>query len=390
MINYYHILGVSPNATSAEIKSAYKSKARSFHPDKHDGDKNMEELFKQVNEAYQILSNPYKRSNHDMMLRYGEAPPANPRPAYQQYNQPRRPPQARRFYRPQVSNFRATAYAFLIAFSIALIMKTGMYISNEYEARERAELLATRRLLFDQVKSAHDQGNLGKSLHLLSDMGYFLTEEGEMQAFKESLVVEIRDKADRLFEAGAYEQAIAHYDLLQDFAVSNSITYLKKMAAAYQGMGDVGKALEVFQLMHLYGYRTTSFYLEMGQLYENGIKDLDMALNYYKIGADMASSEYEVTIGKAYPIVINASMVPALHYQIYMKVADTHLKLQQYQEAVDAVSWTKDIWPDSLIQFRIEAEAYHALGQKSNMQDAMARAKRIDPQFSIDTASIDR
>ncbi|UXX81189.1 J domain-containing protein [Reichenbachiella carrageenanivorans] len=384
MINYYHILGVSPNATAVEIKSAYKSKALSFHPDKHNGDKNMEELFKQVNEAYQILSNPYKRSNHDMMLRYGELPPSSPSPTYQQYNRPRRPPQARKFYRPQVSNFRATAYAFLIAFSIALIMKTAMYISNEYQAKERAELLAARRLLFDQVKAAHDQGNLGKSLHLLGDMGYFLAEEGEMQAYKESLIVEIKDKADQLFEAGAYEQAIAHYDLLKDFAVSNSITYLKKMAAAYQGMGEVGKALEVFQLMHLYGYRTTSFYLEMGQLYEDGIKDLEMALNYYKIGAEMASSEYEVTIGKAYPIVISASMVPAVHYHIYMKVAQAHLNLEQYQEAVDAVSWTKDIWPDSLIQFQVEALAYHGLGQKTEMKQAVARAKQIDPNFSID------
>ncbi|MFN7162040.1 MAG: molecular chaperone DnaJ, partial [Fimbriimonadales bacterium] len=63
------ILGVSRNADEKEIKSAYRKLARKYHPDVNPGDKAAEEKFKQINEAYQVLSDPEKRAAYD---RYGE------------------------------------------------------------------------------------------------------------------------------------------------------------------------------------------------------------------------------------------------------------------------------------------------------------------------------
>lgn len=381
MVNYYHILGVPSNATDEEIKAAFKMKAISYHPDKHDGDKDMEELFKQVNEAYQILSNPYKRSKHDMMLRYGRVKRTE---VTHTYHGTRRAPRHQQYYAPPMSNWKATAYAFLFAFTIALIMTVGMYLNDQYNARKKAEMLASRRAIFEQVTSAHHEGNLGKSLKLISSMGHFWVEEDDMRDFKDYLLVEIRDKGDQLLADGEYQKAIAHYDMLKDYSVSNTISYMKKIATAYQGLGEISKALEVYQMMHLYGYRTANFYMEMGALYEEGLQDLDQALNYYQIGADKASSEYEVTIGSAYPIVINANMVPVNHYHIYMKVAQTHLNLGQYQEAVDAISWTKEIWPDSVLQYQIEAKSYQGMGRVATMRQTITHAKSIDPDFSLE------
>ncbi|WP_207433779.1 tetratricopeptide repeat protein [Sabulibacter ruber] len=68
--NYYHILGVSSNATAAEIKAAYKRLALRFHPDKNPGDQHAEDRFKQVNEAYQILSDPRRRAAFDLQQQY--------------------------------------------------------------------------------------------------------------------------------------------------------------------------------------------------------------------------------------------------------------------------------------------------------------------------------
>lgn len=69
-INYYHILDVPTTATDREIKLAYKKLAIQYHPDKHQGNTYFEEKFKQVNEAYQILSNPKKRAIYDLKLNY--------------------------------------------------------------------------------------------------------------------------------------------------------------------------------------------------------------------------------------------------------------------------------------------------------------------------------
>jgi curved DNA-binding protein CbpA len=61
MKDYYKILGVSENATQDEIKQAYKKLSMKYHPDRNPGDKQAEEKFKEINEAYSVLSDPEKR-----------------------------------------------------------------------------------------------------------------------------------------------------------------------------------------------------------------------------------------------------------------------------------------------------------------------------------------
>ncbi|MGV3503019.1 MAG: DnaJ domain-containing protein [Adhaeribacter sp.] len=68
--NYYHILAVPTTADAREIKKAYKQLAIQYHPDKHQGNAYYEEKFKQVSEAYQVLSNPHKRAVYDLKLQF--------------------------------------------------------------------------------------------------------------------------------------------------------------------------------------------------------------------------------------------------------------------------------------------------------------------------------
>src|SRR2546423_7776253 len=68
--DYYEVLGVSRDASEADIKKAYRKLARQYHPDRNPGDKTAEAHFKEVQEAYDILSDKAKREKYD---RYGFA-----------------------------------------------------------------------------------------------------------------------------------------------------------------------------------------------------------------------------------------------------------------------------------------------------------------------------
>ena len=69
--DFYKILGVSEDASDSDIKRAYRELAKKYHPDKHKGDQNAENRFKEISEAYAVLGDSKKRAQYDQMRRYG-------------------------------------------------------------------------------------------------------------------------------------------------------------------------------------------------------------------------------------------------------------------------------------------------------------------------------
>ncbi|MDY3818234.1 MAG: DnaJ domain-containing protein, partial [Lachnospiraceae bacterium] len=63
--DYYEVLGVDRNADAATIKKAYRKLAKKYHPDANNNDPNAEKLFKEVTEAYSVLSDPEKKKMYD-------------------------------------------------------------------------------------------------------------------------------------------------------------------------------------------------------------------------------------------------------------------------------------------------------------------------------------
>lgn len=76
--DYYEVLGVEKNASDAEIKKSYRKLAMKYHPDQNPGDKTAEEKFKEVNEAYEVLSNAEKKARYDQYGFAGVDPNFNP------------------------------------------------------------------------------------------------------------------------------------------------------------------------------------------------------------------------------------------------------------------------------------------------------------------------
>ena len=67
-MNYYEVLRVSPKASNAEVKSAYRKLARKLHPDKNNGNEHKSLEFARIAKAYEVLGNPKQRADYDRAL----------------------------------------------------------------------------------------------------------------------------------------------------------------------------------------------------------------------------------------------------------------------------------------------------------------------------------
>lgn len=73
--DYYDVLGINRSASDSDIKSAYRKLAKKYHPDKNAGDNSAAEKFKEIGEAYAVLSDPEKRKVYDQFGHAGQVPP---------------------------------------------------------------------------------------------------------------------------------------------------------------------------------------------------------------------------------------------------------------------------------------------------------------------------
>src|SRR6185295_4875078 len=90
--DYYKSLGVSREASDEEIRKAFRKLARQYHPDVAKDKKNAEEKFKEINEAYEVLSDPAKRKKYDELGAYWkEGAGFQPPPGWQQDHRQGRP-----------------------------------------------------------------------------------------------------------------------------------------------------------------------------------------------------------------------------------------------------------------------------------------------------------
>lgn len=148
--NYYLVLGVKNTATFDEIKAAYRELAKKYHPDRNPGNKAAEDFFKEVQQAYSVLSNPEKRKKFDLKFSYGSSSTSTGtrQTTYGQYNgnayqyaqqQAQYKQQAGNTQfkqRPKAKPDKSENHYVLISIGVALIL---LYFIISYSSNKRSE-----------------------------------------------------------------------------------------------------------------------------------------------------------------------------------------------------------------------------------------------------------
>ncbi|RAU84196.1 tetratricopeptide repeat protein [Pontibacter arcticus] len=172
---YYTILSISPTATAQEVKTAYKQLALKYHPDRNPGNVWAEEQFKQINAAYQVLSNPGKRARYDMQLQYELAQrrlasqPTYYNPRYQQTREPA--PVSERYYRNiqrENQKFSVRDWLITLAFiaGVILFSLAFKYVMDHIAGEDNYKTALTY-LKHGKYTSAHSM--FSETIHFIPD-----------------------------------------------------------------------------------------------------------------------------------------------------------------------------------------------------------------------------
>ena len=375
MTNYYEILGVADNATAEEIRLSFKRQAVKYHPDKNPDDPQTEERFKEINEAYQILSNPYSKARYDLMRQYGM-----PEEISYTY-QPRDtspPPYARsRQTAPRVDyeeNWKATLYAFGFTLVVAVIVMAAIGLKQWYDRMREEDRLATRRSTFENAQTLYAAGNLDSTFVLINTLrGFDQEKELDMALFQEGLIAEVKYLGESNYISGNYQDAILYLELLDKHTEVRELSLKEALAIAYKETSRPDKSIEIYNQLMIIGYRNIYTYVQMAEIYRDDYHDYEQALTYFELANKAARKHYESTYGKAYVVILSGAYLPDLHYRLYTGLAEIYLRLDQPAKAIDVTRWNKQVWPHRKENYQVAAEGYRRLGKTQEANEELLR-----------------
>lgn len=372
MINYYHILGISKNASPAEIKSAYRKLALRYHPDKNPDNTYAEDRFKEINQAYQVLNDSQQKARHDLALSYEDlhaqlqnatfnaasvvnsAPKSAGRdPRY------RRGRAAQTHFRPaspvsKRQNIVATAWAFGI-FVIIAILGVGL---NSYSNYQQEQLFARQQELANSVYEKADQffqaGDYHHSLQLLHTVNEYYNAPSHAGRLKQQIINKLEEEGNQLYAQEQYGEAAEHYQLLVDHQLTYNPLHYAKLVNCYEMIRDYPSAILAYKEVIAAEPETIEARNRLAAIFFRQ-QQYEEALRYYQEASNIVSQEYQNHYGEGYALAMDPGRTPQSHYQLHCGLGETYTLLGMHKQADKALKWAIFLRPE-------DPEAYYLQG----------------------------
>ena len=392
MLTHYDTLGISRHATAEEIRLAFRKLAVKYHPDKNLGNRQAEEQFKRVNEAYQVLSDEDQKAAYDLKLSYQQV-----HQSYQQAQQhrPPPPPPVRRPQPPFYHRARATTrfspqderksigYAFGFIGLIAILVVAGVAINRMVERRNFEAKTERFDYLMGSMETFCYSGDVDSAVHYVRQM----QREGLLPGNKEDAEQMVLGKlylfAQNSFIDEDYANTVYYGGLVNRRSKNGIIKELNLwMARSHQELGQSQQALaRLDELIKQYPSEVQPF-MEAARLVR-AERPRD-AFRYYQGAIKVLTDQYEAKYGKAYMLAMPSSRIPAYHFEIFLEVGRFFYESREYELAEGLLVWANHINEEHEEGYKWLAATYRARGKQMRACNLLrnAVAKKYIPAWS--------
>lgn len=381
MQDFYEVLGVGRQATQAEIKAAFKRMAMKYHPDRNPGDKQAEETFKLINEAYHTLSDLDKKLRYDSRFHWIQQEYEDQywqelkRQKYQQWRRTHN--QEREYYRLDKNYFKIQGLAFLVflimaGFCFGVIHTAHYYVEQQYLEKQRAN-----RQLLNQVNGLFGQGRYDDAFAMIH-----VLEEKDPQEFrfafaKDSLVNALRIMSDKEYTEKNFANAVQHYLVLKQYEHPVRPETLENLSMCQFYLGNFKESIQALKHLHNQQPNNLSLIYQIGYINLEKLDNPQEAYHYFTLGKKLFKQNLGQVYGKAFEIVMNPADAPDIYFHIFNARAITNLKLKNYKEAVTDCNWAIFLRPTEGQLYHMRASANIKLKKFKYICDDIDKAVQL-------------
>jgi curved DNA-binding protein CbpA len=379
MRDYYEVLGISRAAGISEIRAAFKRLAKQYHPDRNPGNKDAEENFKAINEAYHTLSHPIKKAHYDLRfiglsLTYNEA-------RWQEYQQRRyyrqkyaqtHPPHAT--YRFDKNYFKIQGLAFLVFLIIAAFCFGIIHTAHYYVEKQQIARIKANHVLIEQANGLFGEGKFSDAFTLIENLEHEDPLEYRFGFAKDSLVNALRKKADLAFRSHDFNTAVEYYTILHRYEQPARIETLENMYLSQYYIGNYEQSLQSLKHLHNQEPYNLGLIYQIGMINLEKLNNAEEALHYFTIGKKLFKENLGEVYGAAFQIVMNPSDAPDIYYYIFVARARANMQLGRYNDAVTDCNWAVFLRRDQPEPYALRARAAIKIRDFHNVCDDLTSA----------------
>lgn len=370
MADYYQLLGIPESSNSTQIRAAYKKMAMQYHPDRNAGDKHAEEIFKAINEAYHVLSDPLKKARYDARLNSTLADATEEywyevrRRKYTQWKNAQQP-----YYRVDKDYFRIQGLAFLVFIIIAGFCFGVIHTVNYLIEQERAQHWNENSRLLKHANTLFLQGHFEEAFNLINKLRTQEPLDFRIGFAHDSLVTELRKLADEKFATQDFQGAVHYFETLKQHELPVRLETLERIATCQYHLGRFDESLIAMKHLHNQQPWNLQLVYQIGLINLEKLDNKKEALHYFTLGKKLFKKNLSSVYGEAFELVMDPEDVPDIYYEIFVARGKTNLALKDYEEALTDCNWVvylrRSIASSYLLRIHVKTESknHHDLCQ---------------------------
>jgi curved DNA-binding protein CbpA len=378
VVDHYEILGIHKEASSAEIRAAYKRLAMQYHPDRNPGNLQAEEMFKKINEAYHTLSDPLKKAKYDGQSSYvyfefsdEYLHELNKR----RYSQWQRAQQGR--YRLDKEYFRIQGLAFLVfiviaGFCFSIIHTANYFIEQKHVQRWRANSQSLK-----QVNALFISGQFDDAFNLIQELKLKDPMEFRFSFAHDSLVTELRIIAEKKYMEKDFSSAVAHYLVLKNYENPLRFETLRRISLCQYYLGNFKESIQALKHLHNQQPDDLGLIYQIGMINLEKLDNAEEALHYFNLGKKLFKENLSAIYGEAFMLVMNPEDAPDIYFEIFRARAHTNMTLRNYSEVVKDCTWAVYLRPGQSEPYKLRALANIHVGEPAEVCQDLQKAKKF-------------